>query len=474
MLDVLIHTSDTFYLDPAHAKFDVAYDRVSSMKQGYIQRVMPTGHKWGRLELDPKRFLIIQIEDHWLQSEWLDIQFDQDIEICDRRFRFPLKKLLTAGELSALTSIPYNDLTVRPPIIKSVDLRTIVELNNWDKQPKIIKLHGSAGDFSIQEDGGGDYTSLKTAVETEAGDISGGAVDANFYITETWASADTGNWDIDGWTMGSNNMLIQTQGDSRSTNGKWRSDGWRISDATEGIDIEAANVTIDGAQIVATSTGRCMVISAGATASKVEYCILDGGSSSGGGVAYLTALTGSTHTLENCVIYRVKAVETVSEGVFINTTDGTVNMTNCTISGWNDGVEEGISGDINCSNCAVFNDDDDFDLDATGGTIDHCASDDGDGTNAVDISPGGTEADDWANAFTDWSNGDFSIKNTSSVLYNAGTNTGAPSNDIMGTSRPQATTVDIGAFEFIVAAGGGALPSRVLTGPFEGPFGGPL
>lgn len=45
--------------------------------------------------------------------------------------------------------------------------------------------------------------------------------------------------------------------------------------------------------------------------------------------------------------------------------------------------------------------------------------------------------------------------------------------DIAGTSRPQNTNYDIGAFE-VVAAVGGANPKGPLGRPFHGPFGGPL
>jgi hypothetical protein len=87
-------------------------------------------------------------------------------------------------------------------------------------------------------------------------------------------------------------------------------------------------------------------------------------------------------------------------------------------------------------------------------TLNFNASDDGDGSNSVDISPGGTEVDDWNDAFTDYANGVLSVKNASSVIENAGTNLSGSgvTDDIIGTARPQDSIYDIGAFEFIVAA----------------------
>ena len=55
-------------------------------------------------------------------------------------------------------------------------------------------------------------------------------------------------------------------------------------------------------------------------------------------------------------------------------------------------------------------------------------------------------------AFTDYANGDFSIKDTNSPLYNAGTDLSASgvTTDIIGTARPQASIFDIGAYEWHV------------------------
>lgn len=56
---------------------------------------------------------------------------------------------------------------------------------------------------------------------------------------------------------------------------------------------------------------------------------------------------------------------------------------------------------------------------------------------------------------------DFRIKSTS-ALVNAGSATGAPSVDIVGTSRPQGAAVDIGAWEYSSAAVAASLLARNL------------
>ncbi|MCX6796296.1 MAG: hypothetical protein NTW06_02240, partial [Candidatus Falkowbacteria bacterium] len=91
----------------------------------------------------------------------------------------------------------------------------------------------------------------------------------------------------------------------------------------------------------------------------------------------------------------------------------------------------------------------------TGGvfTLNYNATDDntGAGTNWINISPnvnGATDAQDWAKAFTDYANNDFSIKNYFSPLFDAGTTITSVTSDIIGTPRPKNTAYDIGAFEF--------------------------
>jgi len=78
-------------------------------------------------------------------------------------------------------------------------------------------------------------------------------------------------------------------------------------------------------------------------------------------------------------------------------------------------------------------------------TIDHCCSDDGDGTNAQGPSGGS-----WANEFTTPGT-DFSLLAGGNCVGNGTDDPGAGlySDDIIGTARN--TTWDIGAFEIAAA-----------------------
>ena len=112
------------------------------------------------------------------------------------------------------------------------------------------------------------------------------------------------------------------------------------------------------------------------------------------------------------------------------------------------------TGTGKASNNAIFDNADDFEVITVTGTLN--ASDDinGPGTD-IDISPGGTEADDWNDAFIDYPNGNFQMKNPDSVLFQAGESNSndseVPTDDIVGNARTDGSE-SIGAWEIAGAA----------------------
>lgn len=154
--------------------------------------------------------------------------------------------------------------------------------------------------------------------------------------------------------------------------------------------------------------------------------------------------TSVTLRVWNTLIYNFKGtVGTNYYGIFIDAVN-TAYIYNCTVFNCYWGIDQDV-GTVYVYNTVVANCGNDWD-----GTItaDYCASDDADAstyTNGVDWDAGAT---DWAAAFTDYSSDDFSVKDTDSDLYDAGTadpGSGLYSDDIIGTTRG---TWDIGAFEY--------------------------
>jgi hypothetical protein len=108
--------------------------------------------------------------------------------------------------------------------------------------------------------------------------------------------------------------------------------------------------------------------------------------------------------------------------------------------------DNGGSANIYVSNNAIFGCNDDFS--GTFELLDYNASDDGDGTNAIDISPCAVESECWKSAFLDYENYDFRVRAANSVLHDTGTTITIVEDDIIGTVRPTDANYDIGAFEY--------------------------
>jgi hypothetical protein len=122
---------------------------------------------------------------------------------------------------------------------------------------------------------------------------------------------------------------------------------------------------------------------------------------SGTGVAYGIKTTDGDWSAFDCQIYGfVSGSDTSFQGIR-HTIGHHFNLFNSTIYGNWDGIKQ-TAGTCTIKNCAIGNNDDDFDV--SNATIDYCCSDDGDGTNAQNPSGGS-----WANEFNDPANGDFSL-----------------------------------------------------------------
>ncbi|MHA2065464.1 MAG: hypothetical protein ACXABY_13910, partial [Candidatus Thorarchaeota archaeon] len=180
---------------------------------------------------------------------------------------------------------------------------------------------------------------------------------------------------------------------------------------------------------------------------------------SGSGYGFGLDLSGGGNTVYNCIIYDWKTHAT-SRG--ISASGGTNVIYNTTI--WNSGGAGVVNfGTMTLKNCVSALSPDDF-LNFGSLTVDYCASDDGDGTNAVAPSGG-----DWDNEFTDKDNGDFSLAGGN--CQDGGTDdpgSGAYNDDIISTLR--SSPWSIGAFG--TAASGGSSPGGGGGGKGRGRGGG--
>lgn len=268
-------------------------------------------------------------------------------------------------------------------------------------------------------------------------------------ILGTWSSPDTTEVIIDGTTTTVDNyILIRTVASSGSRHqGVYNASSYYAIQRANGngIVVRDDNVRLVGLQIGTSTTSgtyRSVYIDSPVTGLLIDRCILKLISSSGGnpfGIKFGSSSDGSSATIRNSVI----------EGAYINAIyedysgSSAINVYNCTISGSGVGIAR-LQSTLTVTNCAIFNNTDDLN-----GTIDitYSAIDDADEfTGKVSLNE--NASGEWTAAFTDYSNGVYSVKDTSSPLRNAGVSIPGITEDIIGVSRPKSTANDIGAFEF--------------------------
>lgn len=170
------------------------------------------------------------------------------------------------------------------------------------------------------------------------------------------------------------------------------------------------------------------------------------------GIRFSGSSTGSTFRVYNCISYQIggSGASVTGNGIVNNISNAiTLNVYNSVVydvqTGGAAGNARGIAANsadtVTVKNCAVLSTGDDF---LNCDTVAYCASDDGDGTNAI-------SAPTWANQFEDYANGDFRLK-AGSALIGAGigpsSDAAVPTTDIAGVTR-SGTTTDIGAAMYV-------------------------
>lgn len=313
---------------------------------------------------------------------------------------------------------------------------------------------------------GGNYTSLNSALAGESADLTtnchstGGAgiltIECYYLSGADTTNASTGT----GYTTSSSyyiNIVVPT---AERHDGKWNTSKYSLAASVSNyglLEIYEAYTRLTGLQISVTGTSdddRSGIRIDGAGYCLIDKCIIRRASSSNicQGIRFGNA-SSLYCDIRNSCIYGFDVGEWYA-GIACDDTSANIKIQNCTISD----NYLGINGNSHVvTNCAVFNNSDDF---YGTMTISYCASDDGDGSNAVSLNE--NASNEWTNAFIDYSGYDFHIKNTG-LLYNAGNDlSGTFTDDIDGDTRSQ---WDIGADEYV--ASGASIP---LSNPFSRPF----
>lgn len=244
---------------------------------------------------------------------------------------------------------------------------------------------------------------------------------------------------------------VTVQGNLNSA--KWDNTKYRIEYA--GAALEAfyvtyaiGNVTIKNFQVQndGTNTGGPYAVRFNATTGAFTYtldsCIARIGVASGASPGYAFRLgIGSTAIgrITNCIAVKLASAGTNSRIGFAGPS-GSSDRTayNSIAQKFNGGFENLLKA----VNCVSFDNTDDFAASVT--TIAYCASDDGDGTNAI---TGLT----WADQFVDYTNSDFTLKAGSGLIgtgIGPASDANVPTTDIAGNTR-SGTTTDIGVVKYV-------------------------
>ena len=257
------------------------------------------------------------------------------------------------------------------------------------------------------------------------------------------------------WVTGASNY-IEITADDFPEDGKYDSTKYVIENNDDGeyaISVCEDYVRIRKLQILATATGTnirsgiLFQLIASPSSIIIDSCIFVGACTTTG---YCRAIycfdADATVTIYNSVFYGFLNGESIYARA-IMVTNGTVNIYNCTIAGNYYGILQ-AGGTITAKNCAIFKNTNDIDGTIT---LNYCATDDGDDTGNNGNITITQSADDWAALVTDAAGGDFSVTDTSSELYDAGTaDLFTEDDDIIDVARPEGSAWDIGAFEWEV------------------------
>lgn len=316
------------------------------------------------------------------------------------------------------------------------------------------------------EPGGYDaaYTTMTAFEAGENADITSGGSDLfiNVEIVESdgsWDGAkDTDNTIFDGWKCdraSGNYVLVTAVGGARSSDGLWDTTAYILTSGSSYCiridnDTNSSNfldIDFDGVQLEPTSTARGFQLYDGSYDNIVGF--YKGYINGSDGTSYPIQSSSSTVELK----VKNSIIEGGSYSYIENTTDDVFIINNTVFGGSYGGIRDLDGNVVTAINNAVFNTET-ADLVGTFLVANYNANDDEDGDNYVDL--GDSEAT-WNAAFTDYSSSDVTIKDTNSVLYQAGLDPDSeseiPSDDIVGTERPTgANGVSIGAFEWEEAA----------------------
>ncbi len=306
------------------------------------------------------------------------------------------------------------------------------------------------------------YTSMNAWEGAEQTDLPTDGDNHVVYFRSSGGTADTASVSVNGWTTdATHDIRMEAASGDEAVKSGYDATRYRLEVNGDALALSISYITIIGLQIHPTSAGgRNILTFVGIVGITVDSCYLN---ASDVGVGIQLAHVDAEFDVYNTIIYSPTGPSAGSEGIHLDDCN-VCNIWNCLVSGFDDGIERD-TGTVTVTNCAVFNNNP-SDFDGTM-TIDHCASDDGTGTNAVAASGG-----DWDNEYNDPSNGDFTLLNGGNCYHGGADN---PSSGIytvdIEDDAYNSGAYSIGVDEYVTT---GTNPKGPLGHPLFGALGGPI
>ena len=372
-----------------------------------------------------------------------------------------LKKVLQGKETQyIIDTTNFKDIQVNDISTNKLILRKD-KVYDMDK----ITEHNSAGTYTVGP--GKDYSNLSNWEAGEQCDLTGTAG----CVADCFSFQDTLKTSINGWTTTSTaRITIQATSTARHL-GVWTTSAYRLvctatADDDRALYLSEDYITVDGIQISMTDDGYgynyiAIIENANQGASNditikkvIGYHTTAGTNNFG----IVSSNTNAKVTIWNSVIY-----SNGDGNGFYSYQSSTYTVRNSVAYHWNIGCKRDSSGGTyTATNVTTFNNSySDWD-----GTITatYCASDDSkSGTGNFQITQ---SASGYAAFVTSASGGNFYPTNTSSELYNTGTDLSAYfTDDIRGYTRSQ---WDVGAFEYGASEGSKVFVTTEPTGGAAG------
>ncbi len=314
----------------------------------------------------------------------------------------------------------------------------------------------------------GDYASLNALESAQDQDLTDGGGD-----TYTATCITTGDFAIDssnatfiGWTTGVANWIkIAAGGGHEGSKTGWSTSKYRLEVNGTCLEMYENYMYVENLQIRSVANEGICIYNEALDAGNHHYLygiLIDGNGAALNCIVFNDS--DAIVSMYNDIVCNTGAGNIVAINILASTT---VDILNCIVANHGDeGINRG-GGTVTVKNTAVFG------IAMGGGdfvgtiTVDHCASDDGDGTNARAPSGG-----DWANEYAGHASNNFTLT-TGGNCEGGGTDnpgSGLYSTDIDGDAYTSTWSIGVDA----KTVAGGVAPTGVFYGPLVGPFGGVL